>query len=90
MEVGAEFLFSFSGSFHCFLRTLLLVIPGKGRGVCLFSPEWMGLVVLLCLLRARIRILVGLKGKEVRVRLVRPFHHHIEHRCIIFIARKSQ
>ena len=36
MEVGAEFLFSFSGSFHCFLRTLLLVIPGKGRGVCLF------------------------------------------------------
>jgi hypothetical protein len=67
----------FSGSFHCFLRTLLLVIPGKGRGVCLFSPEWMGLVVLLCLLRARIRILVGLKGKEVRVRLVRPFHHQI-------------
>ena len=63
-EDGAEtilFLFFPLRFPHC-LRKLLLVIPGKGRGVCFFSNGW---IWLFCLLGfARIRTWMVGKGRE--------------------------
>lgn len=39
--VGFSFFFPFPFFIIVFSRMLLLVIPGKGRGVC-FHPRWMG------------------------------------------------